>query len=163
MTLSWKRLIRFLAADDRILRGEPILPSENFDVGLASNEDRLEAKVIQGTDLYDTTGKTRVTDEVVKVKQLLGPLAPEDVPILRCVGLNYAKHSRYNHISQHLTLLISRCEQSRKQVDHHHLSPSSSSNLIRLYSATERTLLYPRSVKMIKQIMKGNWYLFQMG
>jgi hypothetical protein len=43
--------------------------------------------------IYDTTGSTRITEEVVTVKQLLGPLAQADVPILRCVGLNYAKHS----------------------------------------------------------------------
>ena len=42
------------------------------------------------------TGKTKVTDEIATVKELLGPLAQEDVPILRCVGLNYAKHSMWN-------------------------------------------------------------------
>jgi len=50
--------------------------------------------VLSGTDLYDTTGATKITDEVVTVQELLGPLTQEDVPIIRCVGLNYAKHIR---------------------------------------------------------------------
>jgi hypothetical protein len=95
MKLPWKRLIRFEAPDGRILRGEPILPTEDFDLGFVKESDGLEAKVISGDDMYDTTGKTQVSEEVVKVKRLLGPLAQGDVPILRCVGLNYAKHSRY--------------------------------------------------------------------
>ncbi|KFY91445.1 hypothetical protein V500_04676 [Pseudogymnoascus sp. VKM F-4518 (FW-2643)] len=88
----WKRLIRFVATDGRVLRGEPILPSADFDIGKTTAETKLQAKVITGKDIYDTTGSTKVTDEVVTVKELLGPLAQEDVPILRCVGLNYAKH-----------------------------------------------------------------------
>lgn len=94
MHLPWKRLIRFRALDGRILRGEPILPAENkIDLGLITEADQLQARVIQGQDIYDITGETIVTDEVVIVKQILSPLAPGDVPILRCVGLNYAKHS----------------------------------------------------------------------
>ncbi|RDL35136.1 Uncharacterized protein BP5553_07067 [Venustampulla echinocandica] len=88
----WKRLIRFVATDGRILRGEPLLPSPNFDLGTTTAETKLQAKVIVGDDPYDTTGKTTVSDEKVTVKKLLGPLAQDDVPILRCVGLNYAKH-----------------------------------------------------------------------
>ncbi|OAP63481.1 hypothetical protein AYL99_02708 [Fonsecaea erecta] len=92
MKLPWTRLIRFVATDGRVLRGEPILPSEDFDLGNVTESDQLKAKVIEGDDIFDTTGKTKVTDEVVTVKKLLGPLAREEVPILRCVGLNYAKH-----------------------------------------------------------------------
>ncbi|KAJ5704835.1 hypothetical protein N7536_000524 [Penicillium majusculum] len=92
MSLPWKRLIRFIATDGRILRGEPILPTPTTDLGFITESDKLQARVIEGDDLYDTTGKTRVTDEIVSVKTVLGPLAQADVPILRCVGLNYAKH-----------------------------------------------------------------------
>ncbi|TKA70413.1 hypothetical protein B0A49_06211 [Cryomyces minteri] len=94
MKVAWSRLIRFVATDGRTLRGEPIMPSADFDLGFVTESDKLQAKVIVGDDLYDTTGKTKVTDEVVTVKRLLGPLTKEDVPILRCVGLNYAKHIR---------------------------------------------------------------------
>lgn len=95
MSLPWKRLIRFIATDGRILRGEPILPTPTTDLGFITESDKLQARVIEGDDLYDTTGKTRVTDEIVSVKTVLGPLAQADVPILRCVGLNYAKHGRF--------------------------------------------------------------------
>jgi 2-keto-4-pentenoate hydratase/2-oxohepta-3-ene-1,7-dioic acid hydratase in catechol pathway len=92
----WQRLIRFVATDGRILRGEPILPHHNFDLGTTNAGTKLQAKIIVGDDIYDITGKTKVTDEIATVKELLGPLAQEDVPILRCVGLNYAKHSMWN-------------------------------------------------------------------
>ncbi|KAJ5373429.1 hypothetical protein N7517_005435 [Penicillium concentricum] len=92
MSLPWKRLIRFIATDGRTLRGEPILPTPTTDLGFITESDKLQARVIEGDDLYDTTGKTHVTDEIVSVKTVLGPLAQTDVPIIRCVGLNYAKH-----------------------------------------------------------------------
>lgn len=94
MSLPWKRLIRFIATDGRTLRGEPILPTPTTDLGFITEEDKLQARVIEGEDIYDTTGKTRVTDETVTVRTILGPVTQEEVPILRCVGLNYAKHSK---------------------------------------------------------------------
>lgn len=95
MQLSWNRAIRFISADGRVLRGEPILPTADFDIGLAGHEDDLKAKVIVGHDLFDTTGATFVSGEVVKVAKILGPLERNDVPMVRCVGLNYLKHSEY--------------------------------------------------------------------
>lgn len=96
MSLPWKRLIRFRALDGRILRGEPILPAdEEVDLGLTTNANQLQARVISGSDIYDVTGTTQVTGEVVTMEQILSPLAQSDIPILRCVGLNYAKHSSY--------------------------------------------------------------------
>lgn len=89
----WERLIRFVATDGRVLRGEPILPHPGFDLGQTTATTNLKAKIITGDDIYDTTGNTNVSDEVVAVKHLLGPLAQADVPILRCVRLNYATHS----------------------------------------------------------------------
>lgn len=93
MAVVWERLIRFVATDGRILRGDPILPTPDFDLGTTTADTNLKAKVILGSDPYDTTGLTSLSDEIVTVKSLLGPLAQDDVPILRCVGLNYAKHS----------------------------------------------------------------------
>ncbi|KAF4503018.1 fumarylacetoacetate hydralase [Fusarium agapanthi] len=93
MKVAWQRLIRFVSTDGRLLCGEPILPTPDFDLGNTTEETKLQARVIEGDDLYDTTGATRVTDEVVTVKTLLGPLVASDVSILRCVGLNYATHS----------------------------------------------------------------------
>ena len=93
MRVVWDRLIRFVAKDGRVLRGEPIMPSEDFDLGKVTEDTGLQAKVINGDDLYDTTGRTVVSDEVVTVQRLLGPLSENDVHSVRCVGLNYAKHS----------------------------------------------------------------------
>jgi 2-keto-4-pentenoate hydratase/2-oxohepta-3-ene-1,7-dioic acid hydratase in catechol pathway len=95
MGVAWERLIRFVAEDGNTYRGEPILPSPDFDLGTTTEATKLQAKVIKGDDIYDTTGRgCIVTEEVKTVKQLLGPLSRADVPILRCVGLNYAKHIR---------------------------------------------------------------------
>ena len=93
MKLAWTRLIRFESTDGRTLRGEPTLPSEDFDLGNLKESDQVKAKVISGDDIFDTTGKTKVTDEEVTVKKILGPLTREEVPVIRCIGLNYANHS----------------------------------------------------------------------
>lgn len=94
MKTAWKRLIRFEDAQGRLLHGEPILPSSDFDLGKVKAADGLKAKVIEGSDIFNTTGETSVSDEVVSVKRILAPIRAQDVPILRCVGLNYAKHSK---------------------------------------------------------------------
>lgn len=93
MNVAWERLIRFISTDGFVLWGEPILPNADFDLGNTTADTRLRAKVVHGNDIYDTTGATMVSEEVVTVKELLGPLEPGDVPILRCVGLNYKSHS----------------------------------------------------------------------
>ncbi|PCH07188.1 Hypothetical protein PENO1_013360 [Penicillium occitanis (nom. inval.)] len=92
MQLPWQRLIRFKSVDGRVLRGEPILPHPDFDLGYVTEKNHLQARLIVGEDPFDETGATRVSDEVVTVKRILSPLAPSEVPILRCVGLNYIKH-----------------------------------------------------------------------
>lgn len=93
MRVAWSRLIRFEATDGRVLRGQPILPTPDFDLGTTTEATQLKANIITGDDIYSVSGDTVVTDEVVTVKTLLGPLAAEEIPILRCVGLNYATHS----------------------------------------------------------------------
>lgn len=100
MSLAWRKLIRFEADDGRILRGEPISQNNgSVDLGLVSAEDRIQAKVLVGEDIYDTTGIAHLTNEIVNVVKILGPLTAAEVPILRCVGLNYAKHSSsYSYI-----------------------------------------------------------------
>lgn len=94
MRLPWNRLIRFESLDGRILRGEPILPNEDFDLGTyntsSSNQNSLQARIITGDDIYSHA--CTVTSETATVKKILGPLEQNQVPILRCVGLNYAKH-----------------------------------------------------------------------
>lgn len=99
MSLPWTRLIRFKAADGRILRGEPLLPEAGYDVGLETHGSRLKARVINGKDYLDTTGATVVSEETIDVERVLGPLTREDVPSVRCVGLNFKAHSQYQRRS----------------------------------------------------------------
>lgn len=95
MAPNWDRLIRFLATDGRELRGQPILPSPDFDVGTTTEATGLKAKVISvaNGDIFDAG--TKVTDEEVTVKKLLGPVTVDEVPIIRCIGLNFIKHSMH--------------------------------------------------------------------
>ncbi|KAF2007199.1 fumarylacetoacetate hydrolase family protein-like protein [Amniculicola lignicola CBS 123094] len=89
---SWDRLIRFIATDGRTLRGEPVLPSPDFDVGTVTEETGLKAKVVEVAEGGIFDDATKVTDEVVTVKKLLGPVERSEVPIIRCIGLNFIKH-----------------------------------------------------------------------
>jgi hypothetical protein len=82
----WTRLIRFVAVDGRTLYGEPIVPSADYDLGVEGEKDGIKAKVVVGP-IYGTSSETKVTDEVVQVKKLLGPLSQSDVPIIRAIGL----------------------------------------------------------------------------
>lgn len=41
----------------------------------------------------DIFGRYEVSDNVVDIRTLLAPLAPEHVRTVRCLGLNYAKHA----------------------------------------------------------------------
>ncbi|KAH6620430.1 fumarylacetoacetate hydrolase family protein-like protein [Boeremia exigua] len=92
MAPNWDRLIRFIATDGRELRGQPILPSPDFDVGTTTEATGLKAKVISvaNGDIFDAA--TKVTDEEATVKTLLGPVTVDEVPIIRCIGLNFIKH-----------------------------------------------------------------------
>jgi len=87
MAPPWNRLIRFIGVDNQIRYGEPILPSEDADIGKLEG---LTAKLIEGKSVFSED--CVVTDKVVKVQKLLGPLTRYDVPTTRCIGLNYAKH-----------------------------------------------------------------------
>lgn len=100
MAPNWDRLIRFIATDGRELRGQPILPSADFDIGTTTEETGLKAKVIdvKNNDIFDPA--TKVTDEEVTVKKLLGPVTQDEVPIIRCIGLNFIKHSAFSRYSK---------------------------------------------------------------
>lgn len=86
----WSHLIRFTSpGSDTVQFGDAILESDGADIGLLSSS--LKAKVIKGDPL---SPDCQVTDQVVEVSKLLGPLTPRIVPNVRCIGLNYLKHSR---------------------------------------------------------------------
>lgn len=90
--VPWSHLIRFTATGSNDVQfGDAVVDSEEADIGLSAKESKLKAKLIKGDPL---SPDCQVTDEVVEVGKLLGPLTPRMVPSVRCIGLNYLKHSR---------------------------------------------------------------------
>jgi len=86
--MSWQRLIRFQDEQGATRFGEPLIQNgeelmELFEKG------ELHATALEGIDPFAL--KTRGSK--VHVKKILGILTPEDVPSIRCIGLNYMKHS----------------------------------------------------------------------
>ncbi|KAJ5679441.1 hypothetical protein N7462_007685 [Penicillium macrosclerotiorum] len=86
---SWTRLIRFSDDNGRETFGEPIVSS-----------DKEFTERIAGGDLYavELRGSNPISNLVpggkIHVHALLDILRPDDVPIIRCIGLNYIKHIR---------------------------------------------------------------------
>jgi 50S ribosomal subunit-associated GTPase HflX len=88
--VAWTRLVRYVPqGDDQIRYGEPILSSSVEDIVSLAEISRLQVKVCDGNDPFTA----KPTERVETVKKLLGPLDQKDVPIIRCIGLNYKTHS----------------------------------------------------------------------
>ena len=93
MSQSWTRLIRFVSESGQELYGEPLLKDdEAADIGVA-NAPTLKARIFRGANPLSLVE----TDQVETVAQLLGPLRVKDVPLIRCIGLNYKTHSEFAH------------------------------------------------------------------
>ncbi|KAI9730595.1 MAG: hypothetical protein M1834_005838 [Cirrosporium novae-zelandiae] len=90
MSPKWTHLIRFIAEEDGLIHLGEIDPTVYPDVGLAMLEgQKVTAKEIKGT-AFDGV----FTDKILQVKQLLCPLSYDEVPIIRCLGLNYHDHAK---------------------------------------------------------------------
>ena len=90
--VAWDRFVRYVpqGADQTIRYGDPIISSSQVNsIAQLAEEGNLEVKILEGNDPLGATptGKTE------KVARLLGPLEPANVPIIRCIGLNYKTHS----------------------------------------------------------------------
>jgi hypothetical protein len=88
---QWSHLIRF-RRNDSVYYGDAVFANEQNpqDVVSLAKAGKLRARVIR----YDPLSpEAIVTENEVVVEQLLGPLTQHQVPIIRCVGLNYMKHS----------------------------------------------------------------------
>lgn len=93
MAPAWTRLIRYISAQDGATRlGDPIVPSDQKhpDIDALALAGALKVKVLQAGTKHPVHATP--TDQEDVVKTLLGPLTPQDVPIVRCVGLNYKTH-----------------------------------------------------------------------
>ncbi|CAI2176602.1 4178_t:CDS:2 [Funneliformis geosporum] len=85
---EWSRLIRFIGDDDKVYSGQPIVDLN----GSLPPILELKANIIQGNVL--TEERIDITDKIINVKKLLTPLAPSQIPIIRCIGLNYKEHAK---------------------------------------------------------------------
>jgi hypothetical protein len=87
---TWSRLIRFVDEEGKTSFGEPDIDNiEQLESRL--QDGSLYAHELVGQDPFSLTAGSRR----LRVKELLPILTPEDVPIIRCIGLNYMKHSAY--------------------------------------------------------------------
>lgn len=88
---AWKRLIKYIPVDGSVERyGEPILgETELLYIDELVKGGKLRVRVFEGTEIFDLSDTGR--EEVVS--RLCGIFAPQDVPIIRCIGLNYKSHS----------------------------------------------------------------------
>lgn len=83
--MSWTRLIRFQDEDGHEHYGQP---TTDGDVGQAMAAGTpVTARVLDG-DLF--SGQLSETSKTVA--KLLGPLQPRNVPLVKCIGLNYIRH-----------------------------------------------------------------------
>ncbi|KAL8399544.1 hypothetical protein RB594_000073 [Gaeumannomyces avenae] len=99
---NWTRLIRFIAVEDGLVHLGEV--GAGIDVGLATFEKKtVQAKVITGS-VFDGV----VTDKVLTVSQLLSPLDRSEVPLIRCLGLNYHDHAKEANmpVPEHPVLFI---------------------------------------------------------
>ncbi|KAK8119896.1 fumarylacetoacetate hydrolase family protein [Apiospora kogelbergensis] len=85
--MTWTRLIRFADDSGRETFGEPCIENEQQLM------EQLEANTLYATEYKgESITSALVKGEKVHVKSLLDILRPADVPIIRCIGLNYIKH-----------------------------------------------------------------------
>ncbi|KAH7344068.1 hypothetical protein B0J17DRAFT_645228 [Rhizoctonia solani] len=89
----WTRLIRFTAVETggkKVHFGQPVDPK--VDVGLEIlKKHALKAHEISGSSILDPSA--RVTSKVLTVDALLEPVDPQQVGLVRCLGLNYKDHA----------------------------------------------------------------------
>ncbi|KAK5203084.1 hypothetical protein LTR96_011081 [Exophiala xenobiotica] len=88
--MSWTHLIRF-ENNAKVYNGDAIFPDGTSpdDVAKLAKDGKLKTTVIDGDVLSDTY---KITSQELEVTKLLSPLTRTQVPIIRCIGLNYMKH-----------------------------------------------------------------------
>ena len=91
--VAWSRLVRYRPVGGSDVRlGQPIVDDEqSSQVAQLASEGKLEVEVLSGNCALDAVP----TGERERVGTLLGPLTAREVPIIRCIGLNYKSHSAF--------------------------------------------------------------------
>jgi 2-keto-4-pentenoate hydratase/2-oxohepta-3-ene-1,7-dioic acid hydratase in catechol pathway len=83
----WKKLVRFIAAEDGLVyTGEP-LETADADLGLALKEGKpIRVRCLQGSVL---SPRSALGSRLMTVKQLLSPLDPAVIKTVRALGINF--------------------------------------------------------------------------
>lgn len=90
MAPGWTHLIRFVAEEDGQIHLGNIDAKKYPDIGLSTFKgEKVSAQLVSGS-AFDGV----VTGKTMTVKQLLSPIAMHEVPIIRCLGLNYLDHAK---------------------------------------------------------------------
>ncbi|KAJ6124654.1 Fumarylacetoacetase C-terminal-like protein [Penicillium samsonianum] len=90
MSLNWTNLVRFISEEDGQIHLGEVDTRKYPDIGLAVlNGEIIAVKLIKGS-VFDGV----VTETTVHVARLLAPIGTEEVPIIRCMGLNYRDHAK---------------------------------------------------------------------
>jgi hypothetical protein len=87
--MSFSRLIRFEDVGGNEHFGEPQIENAD-DLSRLLENGELFAHVLDGISPFNLSSQAGA---VHQVKRILPVLRPADVPIIKCVGLNYIKHS----------------------------------------------------------------------
>lgn len=94
---SWTHLVRFQSGDG-VYYGDAIFPdgADPTDIVQIAEAGKLTARIIEAdSSPISITSAVKVTEKIVPVSKLLSPVTRDQVPIIRCIGLNYIKHSEF--------------------------------------------------------------------
>jgi len=87
---AWTHFVRFIAEEDHQIHFGNVDASKYPDVGLSTFKgEKVAVNLVTGSVFSGT-----VTDKVLHIERLLSPLDAKEVPIIRCLGLNYRDHAR---------------------------------------------------------------------
>ncbi|KAL4889566.1 hypothetical protein BDV59DRAFT_195544 [Aspergillus ambiguus] len=90
MAPTWTNLVRFISEEDGQVHLGEVDPTWYPDVGIAVLKgERIAVKLVKGS-IFDGT----VTNTVLHIARLLAPIGMEEVPVIRCMGLNYRDHAK---------------------------------------------------------------------
>ena len=87
--MPYLRLIRFENAEGKEQFGEPQIEDAD-ELPELLQSGKLFAKILEGTSPFKLSAQSGSPQQV---KRILPVLLPADVPIIKCVGLNYIRHS----------------------------------------------------------------------
>ena len=91
----WSRLVRFEDDDQLVQYGEPDISADD-DILELLNDGKLYAHSYKGKDIFSLSPSPGPR---LHVKTLLGLLEESDVPLLRCIAINYKAPSEFSILS----------------------------------------------------------------